>query len=82
MAHWRHRAENMTLMLTIGEQIFEERRRQRLSQIALAGMANITRQHLSAIEHGLRPHVSFAVIHRLAGALGMGIDRYGLRKEE
>ncbi len=65
-----YRAERSRLLLAFGHKLRAERERRRLSQDALAALANIHRTQLSALELGHRdPRLSMLLI--LTDALGL-----------
>ena len=63
-----YEAERSRLLLAFGRKLRAERERRNVSQDTLAGIANVHRTHLAALELGQRdPHLSMLLI--LADAL-------------
>lgn len=56
--------------IVVGEAIAYYRRKKRLSQEVLSGLADIGRTHLSAIERGERKP-TLETLYRICGALGV-----------
>jgi transcriptional regulator with XRE-family HTH domain len=55
----------------IGSRVFEERKKQGLSQSELAERAGISRNYVSLIERGEATNVSVAIVNKLATALSV-----------
>jgi transcriptional regulator with XRE-family HTH domain len=65
-----YKAERARLLLAFGERLRGERERRNLSQEALAGIANVHRTQLGALELGLRePRLTMLLV--LADGLGV-----------
>ncbi|HEY3830581.1 MAG TPA: helix-turn-helix transcriptional regulator [Solirubrobacteraceae bacterium] len=70
VADGSYKAERARLLLAFGEKLRAERERRNLSQEVLAGIVNVHRTHLSALEQGLR-EPGLAMLLILAGGLGI-----------
>jgi transcriptional regulator with XRE-family HTH domain len=57
----------------VGERIREQRKRLRLTQETVAGLAELDRKHMGAIEMG-KSEAGFYTLVRIAGAIGMPIE--------
>ncbi len=61
--HDAYTVEHERLLLAFGEKLRAERDRRNVSQETLAGIANVHRTHLAALERGKRdPHLSMLLI--------------------
>ncbi len=61
--HDAYTVEHERLLLTFGEKLRAERDGRNVSQEMLAGIANVHRTHLAALERGKRdPHLSMLLI--------------------
>ncbi len=61
--HGAYTVEHERLLLAFGEKLRAERDRRNVSQETLAGIANVHRTHLAALERGKRdPHLSMLLI--------------------
>ena len=58
-------------LVALGEMIAEHRRKQKLSQEALARKAGISRATLDALENGRSGELGFSKISKLLAALGL-----------
>jgi transcriptional regulator with XRE-family HTH domain len=66
----------------LGTRLRQVRRRQDLTSEALAKKAGTTRVTISALENTRKPGVSFDVVVRIAGVLGVSLDYLAGRKDE
>ena len=60
-------------LLSIGQQIAARRKNLKLSQMALARRAGISRATLEALENGRAGEMGFSKITRLLAAVGLGL---------
>jgi transcriptional regulator with XRE-family HTH domain len=58
-------------LISIGEEIATHRRRLKLSQAELAGMAGVSRATLDALENGRAGEMGFSKLTKLLTALGL-----------
>ena len=61
-------------LITIGSQIAERRKAQKLSQAELSRKASLSRATLDALENGRAGEMGFAKVTRLLAALGMELS--------
>jgi transcriptional regulator with XRE-family HTH domain len=61
----------MSDLISIGKQIAERRKSLKLSQVALARKAGISRATLEALENGRTAELGFSKVTRLLAALGL-----------
>jgi len=66
----------------LGTRLRQVRRRQDLTSQALAAKAGTTRMTISALENKRKPGVSFDVLFRIAGVLGVSLDYLAGRKDD
>jgi transcriptional regulator with XRE-family HTH domain len=66
----------------LGRRLRQVRRRHDLTSEQLAAKAGTTRVTISALENTRKPRVSFDVVVRIAGVLGISLDYLAGRKEK
>jgi transcriptional regulator with XRE-family HTH domain len=66
----------------LGKRLRQVRRRHDLTSEQLATKAGTTRVTISALENTRKPRVSFDVVVRIAGVLGISLDYLAGRKEK
>lgn len=66
----------------LGTRLRQVRRRQDLTSEELATKARTTRVTISALENTRKPGVSFDVVVRIAGVLGISLDYLAGRKDD